>query len=141
MKTLASLFILLLLLLGCDSSKTIVAKETSAKVSDTIKIANEQLEYEIIIIDAGFNSWIMGKAKPRGFYSETYLESKNQQYVAEWNIRASQPQRFNTDLYAMRIDYDPSIRYGYEVNYLLYNYFIYFQINYNQRLGGFVPFP
>ncbi|MGJ8739147.1 MAG: DUF6146 family protein, partial [Zobellia laminariae] len=28
---------------------------------------------------------------------------------------------------------------GYEVNYKLYNYFIYFQRKYNQRLGPFVP--
>jgi hypothetical protein len=141
MKTLVSFVVVLLVLVGCSSSKTVVAKESTPKASDTIRIANEALEYEIIIFDPGFNSWLMGKAKPRGFYSETYLESKNQIYVAEWNIRASQPQRFGDDLYPMRIDYDPSIRYGYEVNYMLYNYFIYFQINYNQRLGGFVPFP
>ena len=39
----------------------------------------------------------------------------------------------------MQIDYQAHIDYGYEVNYKLYNYFIYFQIQYKQRLAGFVP--
>ncbi len=142
MKTLVLLLLIALAIVGCDSSKNIVATtDDAAKVSDTVKIANEALEYEVIIIDPGFSSWILGRAKPRGFYSETYLEAKNRVYVAEWNLRASQPQRFNTNLYEMRIDYDPSISYGYEVNYLIFNYFVYFQVNYNQRLGGVVPFP
>ena len=43
------------------------------------------------------------------------------------------------DMYQMRIDYDQNINYGYEVNYLLYNYLVYFQLSNNQRLGGIVP--
>ncbi len=39
----------------------------------------------------------------------------------------------------LQIDYQQGIDYGYEVNYVLYNYFIYFQLTYNQRLGPFVP--
>ncbi len=50
-----------------------------------------------------------------------------------------QPHNFNPNLYEMRIDYDPSIDYGYEVNYKLYNYFIYFQLTYKQKLTGYVP--
>jgi Family of unknown function (DUF6146) len=76
---------------------------------------------------------------PRGYYSEAYLENKNQMYVAEWNNRVAQPQSYDYNLYVFRIDYDINTRYGYEVNYLIYNYFIYFQNRYNQRLSGFVP--
>ncbi|MFN3754857.1 DUF6146 family protein [Flavobacterium sp.] len=140
MKTLISLLLVLLAVIGCNSSKNIASNDISAKVSDTVKIANEELEYEVIIIDPGFSSWVASRARPRGYYSESYLENKNQLYVMEWNSRALQPQRYN-NLYQMRIDYDPSIRYGYEVNYLIFNYFVYFQVTYNQRLGGIVPFP
>ena len=91
-------------------------------------------------MDSGFNSWLAGNAKPRGFYSESYLEDRNQIYVSEWNSRAMQPQRYN-DLYTMQIDYDRHIHYGYEVNYLIYNYMIYFQIANKQQLGGFAPRP
>ncbi len=144
MKKIALVIVSIFVLAACHFDKNITTKARTpdkGKVSDTVKIANEELEYEVIIIDPGFSSWILGRAKPRGFYSETYLESKNQLYVSEWNFRAMQPQRYSPDLYGMRIDYDPSIHYGYEVNYLIFNYFVYFQTKYNQRLGGIVPFP
>jgi len=141
MKTLVAVIGLLLIIIGCNSTKTVadVVQNPLAKASDTVKIANDSLEYEVIIIDAGFSSWLAGRARPRGFYSESFLEIKNQLYVAEWNRRASQPLLFDPNLYMMAIDYQPTIHYGYEVNYLIYNYFIYFQNRYNQRLGGFVP--
>lgn len=47
--------------------------------------------------------------------------------------------KYNRDLYLMRIDYDPQTDYGYEVNYLLYNYFLFFQRQYDQQLGPFLP--
>jgi hypothetical protein len=39
----------------------------------------------------------------------------------------------------MTINYEYGIDYGYEVNYLIYNYMIYFQNTNNQRLFGNVP--
>ncbi|WP_116787256.1 DUF6146 family protein [Flavobacterium psychrotrophum] len=110
----------------------------AAHLSDTVRIANDSLEYEVIIIDAGFNSWLYSRAKPRGYYGEPYLRNKNLFWVTEWNVRANSPLQYG-ELYQLRIDYDPKINYGYEVNYLLYNYLVYFQITNNQRLGGVVP--
>ena len=106
---------------------------------DTVRIANDDVEYEIIIIEPGFNSWLLSTARPEGYYSQDYLENRNRQYVIEWNNRVFQPQRFNPNLYQIQIDYDYGVDYGYEVNYKLYNYFIYFQLTYNQRLAGYVP--
>lgn len=129
---------------SCHFDKNIVSKAKKTdrpKTSDVVRIANDSLEYEVIIIDPGFNSWLASNAKPRGFYSESYLEGRNLIYVNEWNIRASQPQLYNPNLYELRIDYNPNIHYGYEVNYLIYNYMIYFQITNKQQLGGFVPRP
>ena len=107
--------------------------------NDTINIASDSTEYQIIIIDPGFNTWLLSIARPEGYYSQTYLENRNQIYVMNWNQRAMQPLRFGGDLYQMQIDYDPGIDYGYEVNYKLYNYFIFFQRKYNQRLGPWLP--
>jgi hypothetical protein len=59
--------------------------------------------------------------------------------VQAWNDRVLQPFAYNPNLYEMQIDYQPNIDYGYEVNYKLYNYFVYFQLTYKQRLAGFVP--
>ena len=143
MKKIVISLLLIISLASCHFDKNIVPKEKKSiaeKTSDTIRIANDSLEYEVIIIDSGFNSLLYGNAKPRGFYSESYLENRNQIYVTEWNNRVMQPQRYN-DLYEMQINYDRNIHYGYEVNYLIYNYMIYFQITNKQQLGGFVPRP
>ena len=96
-------------------------------------------EFEVIIIDNGFSTWLASRAYPRNYYSLQYLENKNNLYVTEWNSRVLQPQRYSPNLYEMSIDYRPDIRYGYEVNYMLYNYLLYFQLKYKQRLGGFEP--
>ncbi|GGD12225.1 DUF6146 family protein [Hyunsoonleella pacifica] len=128
---------------NCNTSKKPVSKKNEKQIAttqnDTIRIANDELEYEIIIIDPGFNFWLASNARQRGFYSQQYIENRNRIYVIEWNQRVMQPQRFNPQLYELQIDYQQNIDYGYEVNYMLYNYFIYFQLKYNQRLGPFVP--
>ncbi|KFF05946.1 DUF6146 family protein [Flavobacterium reichenbachii] len=117
-----------------DNSST-----TKSNIKDTVRIANDSLEYEVIIIDNGFTSWLASRAFPRNYHSLSFLENKNYQYVTEWNNRVLQPQRFSPNLYEMTIDYQPHIHYGYEVNYLIYNYMIYFQNTYKQKLGGYVP--
>ena len=108
-------------------------------VNDTVKIVNEALEYEVIIIDPGYSTWLASQALPRNYYSQKYLETKNQFYITEWNNRVMQPQRYSPQFYEMTIDYQPTIDYGYEVNYLIYNYMIYFQNTYKQILYGNVP--
>lgn len=140
---LAVCILLLILIVSCNTSKTSVSLQDerleSLKQNDTVTIANDELEYEIIIIEPGFNFWLEGTARPEGFYSQQYLENRNFIYVVEWNQRVLQPQRFNPNLYELQIDYQQNIDYGYDVNYKLYNYFIYFQLKYNQRLGPFMP--
>jgi len=143
MKKLIIPLILLIALASCHFDKNITTKANTPdkpKVADAIRIANDSLEYEVVIIDPGFNSWLLSQAKPRGFYSENYLENKNRIYVQEWNSRALQPQRYQ-GLYGMQINYDPKIHYGYEVNYLIYNYMVYYQIANRQQFAGFVPRP
>lgn len=127
-------FIIVSSLIFCSSTKNNTSTTNTKTETDTIKIINEEQEYEIIIIDPGFNTWLAGRAKPRGFYSQSFLENKNYQYVTEWNIRVNNPRRYNPNLYEMSIDYQSNIDYGYEVNYLLFNYFVYFQQTYQQRL-------
>lgn len=130
---------------SCTSKKQALGVTDQEKIAfdqkegDTITLSNDNLEYEIIIIEPGFNYWLQSTAKPRQYYSQSYMENRNDIYVREWNSRVLQPQRFSPNLYELQINYDPFIDYGYEVNYQLYNYFVYFQRKYNQRLGPFVP--
>jgi len=127
---------------GCDTKKTAQGTNTiqtvAASPGDTIRIANDELEYEVIIIDPGFSTWLASRARPKGYYSQAHLEGKNRIWVMEWNSRAMDPQRYG-GMYEMRIDYQNNIDYGYEVNYLIYNYLVYFQQTNRQRLGGIVP--
>jgi len=142
MKTFIYLLIIITCFAGCNTTKITNSSNKElhqAAANDTIRIANDSLEYEIIIIEPGFDSWLASTARPEGYYSQTFLENRNYIYVTEWNSRVLQPQRFDPNLYEMRIDYNQGIDYGYEVNYKLYNYFIYFQLKYKQKLAGFTP--
>lgn len=142
MKTIVYLLSLIVLItIGCKSTNTSFpsAIKSTNPSNDTVRIANDELEYEVLIIDPGFNNWLNSSALPRGYYSQSYLENKNQLYVNEWNNRVAQPHRYSPNLYEMSINYDPTINYGYEVNYLIYNYMVYFQNTYKQRLYGQVP--
>jgi hypothetical protein len=129
------------ILLSCKSTKATLTSTDKPLTTqnDTIRIANDSLQYEVIIIDPGFSTWLVTRAYPRGYHTQSYMENKNIFYVSEWNLRVLQPQRYDPNLYEMTINYDPNIDYGYEVNYLIYNYMIYFQNTYKQKLNGYVP--
>ena len=121
----------LILFLVFSTSVNTMAQKT--EVQDTIRIANHKIEYEIIILETGFDSWLTTNAKPIHYYSEQFLKTKNRVYVANWNSRVLGA--FNRDLYNFQIDYDYGIDYGIEVNHTLYNYFLFFEQKYNQNLA------
>lgn len=142
MKYILSFTILFIILCGCASTENTTKKLENTNlqtiVNDTIKIANSDLDYEVIIIDPGFNSWLISRAKPRNYYTQNYMENRNAAWVQQWNLNTSSPSS-NKNLYEMPINYDSNINYGYEVNYLIFNYLTYFQITNNVRLGSFEP--
>ena len=90
-------------------------------------------EYEIIIIEPGFNQWLATQP-PRGYYEQFWLENRNIFYVTEYNNRVINTIQYDPNLYLQQIDYQRGVDYGYEVNYLLYNWFEYFQQRNNQKL-------
>ncbi|NOQ92438.1 MAG: hypothetical protein GQ552_06960 [Flavobacteriaceae bacterium] len=136
MKSILFTFLIIITIYSCSSSQkstnssTIVPTNTN---NDTIKIVNEELEYEILIIEIGFESWLVTQ-KPMWYYSNNTLAIKNQFYAIEWNQRVIQPLIYNPSLYEQQINYDPTIDYGIEVNYKLYMYFQFFQQKYKQKL-------
>jgi hypothetical protein len=127
--------ILSIFIYSCGTGNKTINNSTSTVKNDTIRIANDSLEYEILIIEPGFDSWLLSQP-PRGFYGQTKLEAKNTQFVSEYNNRVFNQNQFPSNLYTEQINYDPAVDYGYEVNYLLYNYFVYFQERYNQKFIG-----
>lgn len=135
------LLILTLIFTNCGTSNSSVNTPTPADIpeDDIVRISNDDLEYDITIIEPGFNTWLASIARPKGYYSQSFMETRNRLMVINWNNRVLQPQQFNSNLYEMQINYDSNTDYGYDVNYKLYNYFIYFQLTYKQQLSSFVP--
>ena len=125
--------ILSLLVFSCGTPKNTVA---TTEKEEPVRIANDSLEYEIIIMDIGFTSHL-AMAKPMSYYSLNTLETKNRVYVSEWNNRARNLSRYDSSIYENIIDYQPHINYGLEVNYKLYQYFQFAQKKYKMRLGNF----
>jgi hypothetical protein len=101
-----------------------------------VRIANDSLSYEVIIIDPGFTAYLKSIAQPKGFYNQSYLEARNRVWVTIWNQRVRNPSQYNQEIYENNIDYQPIIDYGYEVNYQLFNYFLFAQRKYKMTLGG-----
>ncbi|HKL35061.1 MAG TPA: DUF6146 family protein [Salegentibacter sp.] len=134
MKNLIYILLLGLFVYSCGSTRDRKLGDSQIN-EDTVRIANDSLEYEIIIIEPGFNLFINSIARPEGYYSQQYLENKNRFLVTEFNQRVGQPMNYNPNLYLQEINYNPSIDYGYEVNYLLYNYFVFFSRHYNQKFS------
>jgi len=132
MKYLITFIIIAMCIYSCDTSKTAMENGNTGVQNDTIRIANDSLQYEVIIIEPGFDSWLPMQ-KPKSFYSLRFLEDENNSYVNEYNRRVID-NRYNSNIYPHQINYDRNIHYGMDVNYLLYNYFQFFEITYKQDL-------
>ena len=143
MRNLMPIILILLLISSCKTPQSTQPKanerEESLVENDTVVINSNENTYEIIVIEPGFNGWLASTARPEGYYSQSFMEGRNRIYVNEWNRRVNQPLNFSPSLYDLPIDYNSNEDYGYELNYKLYNYFIYFQLTYKQRLGPFQP--
>lgn len=134
--TYAFIFIFILMY-SCSGNKKISNNNNTNLSSDTIRIANEDIDYEVIIIDGQFTTWFNSNARPRSFYTQSFLEARNRLWVIEYNNRANFPTMGTEHLYEMPINYQSTIDYGFEVNYMIFNYLVYFQTVKKQNLGGF----
>jgi len=136
MKNIIIILLTITALYSCGNTQNTSENNSIAKTNnnmDTIKIVNEELEYEIIILEIGFESWLVTQ-RPMTYYSNNTLAIRNNFNVVEWNNRVLEPSRYNPNLYEQQINYDPQLDYGIEVNYKLFMYFKFFQERYNQKL-------
>ncbi len=126
-----------LLIVGCGTQSKVSAVADGVEEEQPVRVANDSLEYEITILDIGFNRYLNTIARPMSFYSNDFLRTRNNIYVIEWNNRVRNPSRFDYNIYENIIDYQSHIDYGLEVNYKLFWYFQFAQRKYNMRLGSF----
>ena len=139
MKYFIVILVLLVGLASCNSTKPMPVEDTSKEIitetsfvkNDTIRIANDDLEYEIMIFEPGFEAWLVTQP-PMGHYGVSYLETRNKLLILEYNNRVFQDR--SRQLYEQEINYESNLHYGLEVNYLLFNYFTFFQQKYKQKL-------
>lgn len=124
MKKLSFIIIALLMLSMTDVCGQ--SRNKAAKVkADTLVVAEDSLEYELIVIDPGFEVWLINKPSI-WYHTNDYYRSRNNLYVSEWNHRYMNPLYYG-DIYESYIDYSQDIDYGVELNYKLYYYFKYFE--------------
>ncbi|MDD3457995.1 MAG: DUF6146 family protein [Weeksellaceae bacterium] len=119
------------LLFLCSCATNIASSKESI---DTLSFEkNEQDEYDIMVLDTGYDYFLKTMAKPENFHSEEFYKSRNGFYVNEWNIRHSQPQHYDPNFYSTYIDYNQSVAYGVHFEYKLYNFFKYIEWKYKIR--------
>lgn len=123
------------LLMACAGGPTSNRSEMPASPNLVNGQNGEEEEYELIIIDPGFATWFVTNARPINYYSPSYYENWNQQYVAAWNDKVNQAASYRAANYPFenRIDYNPHENYGVELNHELYWYFRYIQSLYGAR--------
>lgn len=117
-------FLLVFLLIGCGFSRPPVRS-----VSGNIIQQRSDEKHEILIVDPAFQSWMVSNARPVGFYSLQFYETRNRADVVSWNTKA----RSSNGPITNEILYDPSEHYGIDVNYQLFWYFRYIESIYGQN--------
>ena len=118
-----TVFVILVILVAIQSVGLSQEKIYREQIkADTVSA--DSMEYRLIIMDPGFDSWLATKPS-KDFYSNEYYAQKNRLYVAEWNQMYLTSHK--KDFYDNYIDYKPNTDYGIDINYRLYYYFRYFE--------------
>lgn len=117
------------------SGHSMIADHFLIQTADSLHLAKtDSTEYDIIIFDSGFESWLLTHAQPIGYHTNEYYRNKNIVYVAEWNSRV-RSNRYRAP-YEFEINYNPSTDYGEAVNYKIYWYFKYMEQKFRFNLFG-----
>jgi hypothetical protein len=112
-------------------------KATKPEKIELLPNDQDSTEYELIIIDPGFDSWFATNHKPEWYYTNDYLANWNYQYVLAWNAKVRDPlsiQSSTDQPFILEIDYRPGIDYGIGLNYKLYHYFKYVEATWGKIL-------
>ena len=131
MKNIA-LIIVALLITSC-TSKIPTSGNTDIKTSK-IKDANDDEKWEVVVFDPDYETFLRSRARPISMFTDSYLKSRNQMLVSEWNSRYLSGR--NRNIYEVSIDYDINEDYGIEFNYRLYQFFAYVSARYGVKFNN-----
>ena len=74
MKNLIYIFVFVsFFIFSCGTQNKTVVPADEAQKEKPVRIANDSLEYEVIIIDIGFYNYLNTIARPMNFYSQSYF--------------------------------------------------------------------
>jgi len=112
-------------------------KKSDTSVSRKEKKIEEENdeEWEVVVFDGQYESFISSRALPRNQYSESTLKMRNQQLVQEWNSRVISS-NYNRDIYESQIEYDSNEKYGFEFEYRLYQFFAFVSWKFGEKFIG-----
>jgi hypothetical protein len=118
MKKIIYLLLILSIVYGCSTHS---AFKTPVPIQDEENemLVTDSVEYELLILDIGFESWFATRNMIATAHSNNYYKNWNHIYVLEWN----QQYMLGNPCIDNYIDYDQFEEYGLEINYKLYNYF------------------
>lgn len=118
MKSVRGIILLaVVLLIGCTSSRRVLR----APAENVIDLSQNEEEYELIVLDPGFETWYATAWNPAKDRNEDYYSLWNSRYVIEWNYKATQPH--TSRFFDSIIQYDSTADYGIEIERKLYYYF------------------
>lgn len=98
-------------------------KEVTKTSATLVNKSNDTTEYEVIIMDVGFNQWYLKNFTEAKDHSNEYYQYNNLVAVSNWN-NDYHAGRFDRVIDSY-IDYRPDIDYGIDVNRKLFWYFKY----------------
>ena len=116
MKSYIFTVMVLIIAIACSSTKNLPEKAVDIETEDSV-------EYEIIVMDPGFETWFITNSKPEWYHSLDYYENWNRQYTHTWNAQLSNFSKGH--LLSNPINYEDNIDYGLEINHKLFYYFQY----------------
>ena len=132
MKLLVYIGLLAFMATGCASSRGMAEVDKPGSPNIVNEKGGDQEEYELTIIDPGFQRWYSINGRPADFHTKNYYEQWNHRYVIQWNQLVNQQGLRRTVNYPFEnhIDYDANIDYGIALNHELYWYFRYIEAQY-----------
>lgn len=139
MKKILILIAAVSLMIACSGPKgTVKIEPSGSKIAQNGSvIKNDSLEYELVVLDPGFESWYLLQDSPANYRSQQYYEGWNFQYVTAWNSLATLPGR--RSFFQTIIGYEPNVDYGFKLNHKLFYYFQYVEHVLNIPILGYGP--
>lgn len=128
------IYILLLLAIVFTSCST-SQQSTNTAPKGTESTASQDDEWEVVVFDGEFESFLNSRARPRTMFTEETLHSRNQLLVSEWNSRYY-ASAANRNVYEVSIDFDSNTKYGFEFEYRLYQFFAFVSWKFGEKFTG-----